>query len=315
MPKCSRLVHYKCSQLPAYQVQIHLNNQNQKKSTRTKLTFICCNCVEVSKDLPSLCQENNENTIRQRDRAVEECQTLTTKAKDWKIKYDNLKNQNIETRTINDLDKKFQEQMKTLGESIKSSILEEIKSSLTKVEEQVTDAKKSYAEAVDTNATKANQPCIKEFVREARNFELTESTDRKRRQANLIIHGVKENNDPGEDQGYVDDLIKFVKAQSKTKHVSRIGVHKDDKSRPIKVVFQSEKQKDNFYGNLSALKDIDEYKGISITEDLTPSQRAIYKKLAADARENNKNESDGFWRVVGNSKNGWDMIKFKKRSA
>ena len=229
MPKCSRLVHFKCSQLPAYQVQIHLNNQNQnqnqKKSSRTKLTFICCNCVEISKDLPSLCQENNEelkNTVRHRDKVIEEYQTLNTKAKSWKNKYDELKNKNIETRTIDDLEKKFHEQMKTLGESIKSSILEEIQSSLTKVEEQVTVAKKSYAEATDTNATKAstpimaNQPCIREFVREARNFELTESADKKRRQANLVIHGVKENDDPGEDQGYVDNLIKFVKAQSKT---------------------------------------------------------------------------------------------------
>ena len=41
---CKRLVHYECTQLPAYYVSLILSNKKSHK-------FICANCVEVTKAL------------------------------------------------------------------------------------------------------------------------------------------------------------------------------------------------------------------------------------------------------------------------
>jgi len=55
--------------------------------------------------------------------------------------------------------------------------------------------------------------------------------------------------------------------------------------------------------NLSVLKNIEEYKKISITEDLTLAERSLFKEWSAKAQENNESEpeeSNLVWRVRGN---------------
>lgn len=328
--KCSRLVHFKCSQLPAYQVQIHLNNQNNQKKTRSnsssKLTFICCNCVEVSKDLTSLCQENQEeleNTIRERDRMIEVCEYQSEEAKCWKSKYNVLREKSVKTRTIDDLDKKFQQQITAMGESIKSSLLEVIKSSLTKVEEHATVAQRSYADAtkITTEATSTIATSgLKSIIKEARYEEIKEKRDHDQRQRNVIIHGVPEWNDEQKENGdkkFVKTIIEIVKIPPPTiKGISRIGSTADaNKKRPIKLVLGSEKEKLSLLRSLSALKGNDDYKGVSITEDLTLTERAVLKEWTEKAHALNMEDNEyDVHRVRGNSKNGYSLRKFPRRT-
>ena len=65
----------------------------------------------------------------------------------------------------------------------------------------------------------------------------------------------------------------------------------DGKCRTIKIVLGCEKEKESLMSNLSALKNNDMYKGISITEDLTQSQRMAYKQLANGAKTKNMNDT------------------------
>jgi len=110
--KCSRHVHFKCSQLPAYQVQAHLNSQRNKTTRSTaKSTFICFNCVEVSKDIVLLCQGKEEElkkSIEQKDKELNH----------WKVKYNTQRTNKVEEHTVKALDKKIKSNLKLLGRQL-----------------------------------------------------------------------------------------------------------------------------------------------------------------------------------------------------
>ena len=61
------------------------------------------------------------------------------------------------------------------------------------------------------------------------------------------------------------------------KLISRIGRSEDNKKKPIKVELQKELDKEKILNNLRNLKSNIEYKGISITEDYTISERQMLK--------------------------------------
>ena len=92
----------------------------------------------------------------------------------------------------------------------------------------------------------------------------------------------------------------------------RLGQATVGKCRPVKIVLSSEREKENLMANLSALKDNEFYNGVSITEDLTQTQRKAYKELAQTAKSKNIEESEYTWGVRGNSKNGFHLKKFHK---
>ena len=61
------------------------------------------------------------------------------------------------------------------------------------------------------------------------------------------------------------------------KLISRIGRSEDNKKKPIKVELQKELDKEKILNKLRNLKSNIEYKGISITEDYTTSERQMLK--------------------------------------
>ena len=120
-----------------------------------------------------------------------------------------------------------------------------------------------------------------------------------------------------QDDDFAFDFIKNLHTKATIKYVSRIGLDKEDgKRRPILIALQSEDQKVKLLGNLSALKGLDNYKGISVTEDLTIEKRKRYKDLANIAKERNQVDpsSSHVWRVRGSSKNGVKLKKIPKRT-
>eukprot|EP00111_Clytia_hemisphaerica_P012816 TCONS_00037684-protein len=95
-------------------------------SRSLKITFLISagRGVDVSKNIESLCmesdQENLKNIIHERDQSIKEYQK---KVKTLKTKNKSLEN---DSYTVDDFEKKIKEQIDTLGESIKTSILQEI---------------------------------------------------------------------------------------------------------------------------------------------------------------------------------------------
>jgi len=313
---CHRYVHYQCSLLPPYHAQLFLTNKRLGKH------FCCNNCVEISKNL--IChfktKENQETKIKRLERDIAACNniiklqqereaTLTQAVELLKSKVHKLKEKSIDRHTVTYLEEKVHQKMEEIGTNLKDSILKEMN-------DKVIQNVKSYAEATKPSSTTND---LKTIVHEARNEELIEANNRKARANSIIIHGIQEtNSDDAEnkDQTFVNSLINVVKARVDVKQSLRIGTFDTEKNRPLKVAFKNESQKSSFMSNLSALKNIAEYKKISITEDLTQAERSLFKEWSTKAREKNDSEpveSNVVWRVRGSSKNGWRLMKFNKK--
>ena len=113
---------------------------------------------------------------------------------------------------------------------------------------------------------------------------------------------------------FVQNLIQAIGSNYVPKSIMRIG-RTENKKRPIKVVFQSNEERDNLLYNLRNLKGNNDFKGISITEDYTLAEREIIKEYNRDAKEKNAAEpenSNYIWRVRGTPKNGLIIKRFTK---
>ena len=94
----------------------------------------------------------------------------------------------------------------------------------------------------------------------------------------MIIHGFGESTSVNtslrklHDSDLVTNLTETIRVTVAPKSISRIGRSDPEKTnpkRPMKVVCISEEDKEKIMSNLRILKDQDEFKGISITDDYT----------------------------------------------
>ena len=77
----------------------------------------------------------------------------------------------------------------------------------------------------------------------------------------------------------------------------------------------TEKERNKILSNLRNLKDIPEYKTISVTEDYAITERRMIKDWSDKANEKNKNDSLDcrfVWRVRGSPKKGLRLKRFLK---
>ena len=161
------------------------------------------------------------------------------------------------------------------------------------------------------------------ILKETENEKLKEENEQRVRACNLIIHGVAEEVEDNEsslktsDEIYVNNLFIALSVNGvKPKAIHRIGKQSDNKRRPIKVILNSELEKDRVMANLTNLKDKDIYKGMSISADYTINERNLLKEYSMKAKERNENlgpESKYIWRVRGTPKNGLELKKFLKQ--
>ena len=79
---------------------------------------------------------------------------------------------------------------------------------------------------------------------------------------------------------------------------------------------ENEVDKDKIMMNLQSLKGKTEYKGVSITEDYTVTERKLLQDWRDKAKAKNEAEepdSRYIWRVRGTPKNGLDLKRFLKQ--
>lgn len=321
--KCKRSIHYRCCMLPAFHIQTLKANRTQK--------YICINCVEVEPKLLELVPKKEkaqpslqtQNEIKRLRRGIDACEGIIKSSRDFE---DHLKKQ-LEDKDAdlqllkNDLkadpglhtlefaEKKFERKLDEFKDSILSTIKNECQ-----------QAMKSYSEA--TKSGLPQQPTsdtsgIKLAIKQARDEEIALEMEKRRRATNIIVHGIKEEeqvcdnsdkNNHTRDCEWADQLVKDLHVSSKIKKIFRIG---KKPNRPLLICLDSEDDKLKIMGNLPSLKGNDTYKGISITEDLCRSQREKYKELSQQAKDLNDDlETDEFiYRVRGSSKNGFDIKK------
>ena len=103
------------------------------------------------------------------------------------------------------------------------------------------------------------------IIKETKNAGLVEQKEKKLRSKNLIIHGVEESSSDNKDDAtksdniYVSNFIAALKVTSIIKSASRIGLPAQDKIQPIKVVMNTEEERNRILSNLRNLEGIPGY--------------------------------------------------------
>ena len=291
---CQRWVHYRCTQLPPYMLQAFIEK-------RIKKYYYCESCITVSKDLMKevFPQSNEQNEVLRLRREVKRCENLIKVADENSRMVNKLLSEKIDRIDEKNIEK------------IIDSKLEKIEAIL---EKQVAE-KKSYA-----SVTNSQPSDFKSIMKMAKIEEISEERDRRSRASNIIVHGVKEDREEEEestsrnDKMFVSNLLGALEEKEKQPmFIGRIGKKVADKNRPIKVALKNESEKKAIFKKLRLLKGKDEFKGVSVAEDYTESERKVFKLWSDKAKERSSNEAENvIWRVRGSPKNG--TLRLKKFS-
>ena len=156
-------------------------------------------------------------------------------------------------------------------------------------------------------------------MRDARNDEKLEQSEKELRSKNLIIHGADEiGKDEAEikkeDTTYVKEILQKIGLNMVPTLVVRLGKSTEGKNRPIKIVMKSKEEQNRIMENLHHLKGTERYFGkISIKDDYTISEREEIKLLTERAKEQSTQNPERFYRVRRNSKNGWRIVSYLKQ--
>ena len=96
----------------------------------------------------------------------------------------------------------------------------------------------------------------------------------------------------------------------------RIGKAEPGKDRPIKIIMKCVEDKENITDNLTRLKNAEQFKSISITDDYTIEERKTIKIWVENAKTVDEEEGENSfytYKVRGSPKNGMRLVKFTKR--
>ena len=331
--QCKRKVHYKCSRLPAYQLQRYLVASLGQYYSK----FLCSNCVNVPdsilKELIVSDVISLENQITMQKEKIESYEkelkelrnlvalqqdTEKVSSKKRKLGERSISNEemltqtndsennneiNTDKQTIQDLSRMFESRF----EKIEQKMIEMIQQNLPNKQENESNNVPSYAKVV--NASNPVNTDFRNIIIAAKNEERVEERNKKLRENNIVVHGrdEKENNEEN-DKTFINDMLKEISVGAITAtSITRIGKNESGKSRPIKVTFKSIDEKNKVMSNLKYLKGKVTYNKISVTDDLTLSERKMIKDYVEKAKQQNKELGADAKTIVvvrGSPKNG-----------
>ena len=159
-----------------------------------------------------------------------------------------------------------------------------------------------------------------------------EVKDMEKRENNIIIYRIKEDNIPSADQRKKDkefvlklftDILDLDIAESDIKALFRLGKkgteenqnnESKEKSRPLLVQFKEKKTKNFVMESVIKLKEAEAiFKNLSIAHDFTKAEREVCKRLVSEAKANQLKDTTGEfkWLVKGPPSN-LRLIRVKK---
>ena len=178
--------------------------------------------------------------------------------------------------------------------------LEALTSLVHKVMEQNTEVIKQNIKIMDTMKNeKKTDDVIKIHVEEV----LNEQHDREKIKNNIILFGLEEGTEQDEEKNKKQDVVKtkeilthvnpdvkLDKLDNAT--VMRIGNKQANKTRPVKIIMESQDDKNNILRNSRKLKHTDKFSKIGLTFDKTRKQQEEYRILK-EKLEEMKSKNDG----------------------
>ena len=276
--KCKREVHYICSELPPYQIQLCLTSKSR--------SFQCQNCVKVPEELRKKCVQEEQEKVKR----LEKEGSKETKSIEKKI-------ENLKTSFEASLNSKIQEL-----ENIVNKRIVEVNEKETKNNKET-----QYSDVARKEITKNFREVLKQENSRVRN----EEKSREITKCNLIIKNIYDPANEGKteeeiqvrDKRSIKELMKDLKLEDiEPLHIKRIGkppTPSNRHPRPIKIVLKNEKEKKDILKNVTLLKNTNDM--ICITEDFTWEERSIMKEWFRKANEKNEKEDneDIKWCVRG----------------
>ena len=228
------------------------------------------------------------------------------------------------------LEECMRKELVQIGKTIKDSLVKEIQNNNKMMEEKLMSHQQPAAPAKKTDVNGAANPWnqapqavdFRTILQETQNEQLNEANDQKIRAKNVIIHGVDEDTNAEKeiskkkDEDFVKKFLTVVSTDVKYKSIYRLGKPDPTKKRPMMLQLENEADKDKIMMNLQSLKGKTEYKGVSITEDYTVTERKLLQDWRDKAKAKNEAEepdSRYIWRVRGTPKNGLDLKRFLKQ--
>ena len=296
--KCKRYVHYECTQLPLYQLQIFVNSYNDQ--------YTCPNCVRITR---SLTNKIGDNTYHMMQRELENKDGVIQKL----------------TKELNKLNKKSTNQ-ETIKNELETLLTEKITHLETKTREIVREEIKQTQETIKpptyAEMAKAQKESLKSVVKEQKEEDRKEERDIELRKPNIIIHGIMEpmketiEKDQEEDRSEIEELLDDIDVRDIKLNHHRIGKKDEEglKWRPIKLKLENVNEKERIMKNLHKLKKYGN-RYISITDDFTINERKIIKEKCKKAKEMNfANDGDFIWRVRGSPRTSLRFAKIPRRN-
>ena len=282
--------------------------------------YTCINCCSLEKDLNRNIQEQAERikSPTHSRREVEACESIIKSKNENEKKLSSLV-KDLQTRCQeytkdkNRIETLIQNQFFALETKLVTQIEEKMNTATHYETKRRTNSKKSYADAAN-NEERLNIHNMKQLIRREKIEEQIEDQRKISKDDNIIVHGVKENENT-DDHHFVNQLLNDLNVNTQPNYVGRIG-NESNRTRPIKVVFKDSHVKYRFMKRLKELKQHDKYSNMSITDDMTRMERDLVKEWKKKANERNQRErnKDYVWRVRGSSREGLYLKKIHCRS-
>ena len=299
--KCHRDVHYNCSQLPVYQIQVCLMFKTR--------SFQCQNCVQISQKLIERVKLCRTNEIEGLQKEIKACENI--------IKVQDEEITQLKSRDVSVMVKEIKDSLETKMDMLEKKIETKIEKVIVEKKQKVEEV--SYAKVVSNHVEKQSKKMEEISRSEKAEEQLIQST-----KCNLIFHGLEESiENPAITRTIFDkkflnnrilgfqlglNNIKIVNAQ-------RIGTFNEEREekgryRPIKVQFLNEDDKNEVLKSIIA-KNKDYSSPYGVTEDLTMNERKTIKEWCKKAEEMNSQikEKNIRWKVRGSPRT---KLYFKK---
>lgn len=146
-------------------------------------------------------------------------------------------------------------------------------------EEKIGDALEAKWVTVKEEVSGLESRLTTKFVEIKKDVETLEI---EKRRTNIIFHGVKESDDVAHDVDKVREILSkglHIDCERHLGEMYRIGMKKDDKVRPIRLVVKTLEGKIEIIKRAKQLKDSEEFKKIFVSPDLTRKQQLEDKEL------------------------------------
>lgn len=140
----------------------------------------------------------------------------------------------------------------------------------------------------ELESAKCSKDELKETATSLRE-EIKEEKDKLSRKTNVVIFGIKEDEDG---ESLFNDLMRLVGNHIPTPYIERIGLPENSDSRPIRVCLPTMQAKRLLFKNCSKMKDREEFKKVRVNHDLTKKQIEAKRKLRSHSN-NEKSAQPG----------------------